>query len=152
MPDAYSRKRRLTQQQAEKKLAEALGMLRSWGIQFRRQAPKGSTVVDFVSDEAKLVIELDADEEPEERLARYNATRTELLEARGYRFLRFWTKDVARDLAKVMATVMAVLREQHHRALDAKAAAAQATESAPDDPSGDNGLPPPRRRNAAEHS
>ena len=150
MPDTYSRKQRLTQISAERKLAEALGMLKSFGVSFRRQAPKGSNVVNFTSDDAKLVIEIDTNREPDERQARYNATRIELLEARGFRFLRFWTQEVDRNLAQIMATVMGVLREQHDRAVQAKAAESPAAALAQDDdPSGKNGLPPPRRRNAA---
>ena len=151
MSEPYSRKRKLTQIQAEKKLVEALGMLASYGVTFRRQGAKGSPVIDFVSDEAKLVIELDANEEPDDRQARYNATRMTVLEARGYRFLRFWMQDVSRNLAKVMAVVMSALREQHDRLSEAKAAKVKEAEGAPDsdDPSGKSGLPRPRRRSAA---
>jgi very-short-patch-repair endonuclease len=152
MPEAYSRKRRLTQSAAEKKLTEALGMLSAFGITFRRQGAKGSPVIDFVSDEAKLVVEIDANQEPDARQARYNATRTTVLEARGYRFLRFWMQDVARNLAQVMTVVMAALREQNDRLSEAKAASlkkAAEVGTAPEDPSGKERLPRPRRRSAA---
>jgi very-short-patch-repair endonuclease len=150
MPDGYSRKGKLTQNAAERKLAEALVMLKSLGIGFRKQAPKGGTVVNFTSDEAKLVIELDTNQEPDERQARYNATRAEVLETRGYRFLRFWSKDVDRNLATVMASVMGVLRDQHEAIQAAKAAQnAQAASAPPDQPPGENGNQPPRRRKAA---
>jgi very-short-patch-repair endonuclease len=146
MPDGYSRKKRLTETQAERKLAEALGMLKSIGLTFRRQAPKGSHVVNFTSDEAGLVIELDTNQVPDERQAKYNAMRIDVLAQRGFRFLRFWTQDVDRNLAQVMAQVMAVLRDQHESQRAKKAAAASG--GAPDDQSGDDGLPRPKRRNA----
>jgi very-short-patch-repair endonuclease len=152
MPEAYSRKKRLTQIAAEKKLTQALGMLSGFGITFRRQGAKGSPVIDFVSDEVKLVIEIDANREPDARQARYNATRMTVLEARGYRFLRFWMQDVARNLAEVMAVVMAALRDQHDLLSEAKASSLKkAAEggAAPEDPSGKDRLPRPRRRSAA---
>ena len=115
MADQFTLKGRKHQKVAERKLREALGMLQSWGLHFRRQAPRGSNVVDFISDEARLVIELDSQEHPDERQAHYNATRVSLLRAKGYRFLRFWIQDVLQNLAYVMAVVVAVLREQEER-------------------------------------
>ena len=109
---SYSRKRRLTQSAAERKLNQALSSLVSFGITFRRQKAEGSSVIDFVSDEAKLVIEIDANEQLDERQVRYNATRKAVLESRGCRFLRFSTQEVDRNLAQVMAVVMGALREQ----------------------------------------
>lgn len=148
MPEGYSRKKRLTETQAERKLAEALGMLKSIGLTFRRQAPKGSNVVNFTSDEAGLVIELDTNQIPDERQAKYNAMRIDVLAQRGFRFLRFWTQDVDRNLAQIMAQVMAVLRDQHESQRAKKEAAASGGAPAPEDQPGDDGLPRPRRRNA----
>jgi len=156
MPDAYVRKERLMQRTAEKKLVEALGLLKSLGVTFRRQSAKRSPVVDFISDEAKLLIEIDTNQEPDERQGRYNETRAQLLEQRGYKFLRFWSKDVERNLAQIMAQVMGVLRDQHERIEAAKSAAATAKAEAAAAPppqqsssSGTDGdLPPPRRKAA----
>ena len=145
MPEGYSRKKRLTQTQAEKKLAEALGMLKSLGLSFRRQAPKGSNVVNFTSDEAGLVIELDTNPVPDERQAKYNAMRIEVLGQRGFRFLRFWTQDVDRNLAQCMAEVMGVLREQDARRREGAAKPAD-PEPAQNETAGEDGLPRPRRR------
>ena len=142
MTEAYSRKEQLMRKAAEKKLAEALGLLKSLGVTFRKQTAKGSPVVDFLSEEAKVLIELDVNEEPDERQARYNETRAQLLEQRGYRFIRLWTHDVERNLAQTMARIMGVLREQHER-LSATPKAEPPKNGAPPDSNGD--LPPPRR-------
>ena len=59
------------------------------GSHFRRQALIGSFIVDFVSRKARLVIELDGGQHNEHQEA--DARRTRLIEANGYRVLRFWT-------------------------------------------------------------
>ena len=148
MAEGYSRKQRLTESQAEKKLLEALGMLKAYGLNFRRQAPKGGHIVNFTCDEAGLVIELDPNQVPEERQAKYNETRIAVLEARGFRFLRFWSREVDRNLAKVMAEVMAVLREQHERKREAVAKSPDAEATRDETPALD-ALPRPRQRGSA---
>jgi len=57
---------------------------------FRRQVPLRSYVVDFASHRAKLVIECDGGQ----RNQAMDARRTSLIEAEGYRVLRFWNNDV----------------------------------------------------------
>lgn len=70
----------------------------------------GSMEVDFLCEEARLVLELDgpqhlADEEAWRRDRRKDA----LLQQNGYFILRFLTTDAARDLSRILDTILAVL-------------------------------------------
>jgi len=71
------------------------------GAKFRRQVPVGPYVCDFVCKEAKLVVEVDGGQH-NEVVDRY---RTKQLTNKGYRVLRFWNNDVARNLDGVLLTV-----------------------------------------------
>ncbi|RYF88027.1 MAG: DUF559 domain-containing protein [Caulobacteraceae bacterium] len=63
--------------------------LRRSPLRFRRQAPMGSYIADFVSHAAKLVVEIDGPfhETPEARA--HDARRTAWLNSIGYRVIRF---------------------------------------------------------------
>ena len=57
---------------------------------FRRQVPIGVHVADFASHRSKLVIEVDGGQHNGER----DDERTRLIDAAGYRVIRFWNNDV----------------------------------------------------------
>ena len=57
---------------------------------FRRQVPLRTFVADFASHRAKLVIEVDGGQHE----AQVDEDRTALIEAEGYRVIRFWNNDV----------------------------------------------------------
>jgi very-short-patch-repair endonuclease len=78
---------------AERKLWFILRSLKPLGIHFRRQAPIGIYIADFVWHAGKLIVELDGSQHAEMRQA-YDAKRTEWLQSQGYRVLRFWNNDV----------------------------------------------------------
>jgi very-short-patch-repair endonuclease len=75
------------------------------GVKFRRQHPIGNFIVDFVSLEAKLVVEIDGGQHDDnaDRLA--DAQRSQYLEERGYRVVRFWNNDVLRDIDAVLTRI-----------------------------------------------
>ena len=58
------------------------------GWKFRRQAPIGEYVVDFVCPAARLVVELDGSTHDELKIE-YDERRQAWLESQGYRVLRF---------------------------------------------------------------
>jgi len=58
------------------------------GWKFRRQAPIGPYVVDFVCFAARLIVELDGSQHMEAQAA-YDAERTRTLEAAGWFVMRF---------------------------------------------------------------
>ena len=56
---------------------------------WRRQVPIRHFIVDFASHRAKLVVEVDGGQHSEEA----DADRTAIIEAEGYRVLRFWNNE-----------------------------------------------------------
>ena len=80
------------------------------GFKFRRQHPIAGYVADFVCIEVRLVVEVDGGQHDEKR--RQDALRTQRIEAKGYRVLRFWNNDV---MSKQDAVVNLILRECHGR-------------------------------------
>ncbi len=62
------------------------------GVKFRRQAPIGDFIADFCCHEVGLIIEVDGGQHRE--AVAYDNRRTAMLEARGWRVLRFWNGDV----------------------------------------------------------
>jgi len=63
------------------------------GAKFRRQQAIGPYIVDFFCPEFGLVIEIDGSQHAEDRAA-HDAARTQWLESKGYRVIRFWNVDV----------------------------------------------------------
>src|SRR5581483_1340075 len=76
------------------------------GLSFRRQAPIGSFIVDFVCHEYRLIIELDGGQHADDRQARHDLKRQEWLKSKGYRVLRFWNSDVVRFRESVLETIV----------------------------------------------
>ena len=74
------------------------------GIKFRRQHPVGAFIVDFVSLEEKVVIEVDGSQHMEN--SEYDTRRTDWLESEGYRVLRFWDNDVLTNIEGVYWRIM----------------------------------------------
>jgi very-short-patch-repair endonuclease len=78
---------RQNQTEAELRLWYRLRSHRFEGIHFRRQHVIGNYVVDFCAPRRKLVIEVDGGQHVDQ--AEYDAQRTEYLNSKGYRVLRF---------------------------------------------------------------
>jgi very-short-patch-repair endonuclease len=81
---ARSLRRELTD--AERVIWHAVRAHRLGGASFRRQAPIGPYIVDFVSHPAKLVIEVDGGQHFEAAHISKDARRDAFLAAVGYRF------------------------------------------------------------------
>jgi very-short-patch-repair endonuclease len=76
------------------------------GARWRKQVPLRHFIVNFASHQAKIVIELDGGQHTEES----DAARTAIIEAEGYRVLRFWNNDVlgnAEGCARVLSDALA---------------------------------------------
>ena len=86
--------------------------LRTGGFHFRKQAPIGPYVVDFVCHAEKLVIEVDGDSHYTEVGIAKDVVRTAFLEANGYRMLRFTNADVLQNADGVFEVVTAMLRSK----------------------------------------
>jgi very-short-patch-repair endonuclease len=77
------------------------------GSHFRRQALVGQFIVDFASRKARLVIELDGGQHEWQQAS--DAQRTHVIEAAGYRVLRFWNNDVLGNLEGVLSEIQRAL-------------------------------------------
>ncbi|HTQ15456.1 MAG TPA: DUF559 domain-containing protein [Rhizomicrobium sp.] len=91
---------------AERKLWRALRVLRPQGYHFRRQAPFGNYIADFVCHRASLIVELDGSQHGDTRQIAHDARRTVFLRGRGYTVLRFWNRDVLQNCAGVVEAIV----------------------------------------------
>jgi very-short-patch-repair endonuclease len=91
-PKTIARKLRVNATHSEMKLWSALKNRKLGGFKFRRQAPIGKYVVDFVCHERSLVIEADGGQHIEK--AETDAQRTRWLESQGFRVIRFWNDQI----------------------------------------------------------
>ena len=94
---------------AERRLWQLLRHRQLEGLRFRRQAPVGVYVLDFVCFEAALVVEVDGGQHAMEKKAA-DERRSAWLESQGFRILRFWNNDVLGNPEGVIETIRAALR------------------------------------------
>ncbi len=78
------------------------------GCKFRRQAPIGNYIVDFVCFEIRLVIEVDGGQHMES--ASYDAARTAWLESEGFKVIRFWNNQVLQETDAVREAIFLVVQ------------------------------------------
>jgi len=76
---------------------------------FRRQAPIRHFIADFASHRTMMVIEVDGGQHDEV----VDRERTALIEAEGYRVLRFWNNDVLGNPDGVLSVIAAALPWPH---------------------------------------
>jgi very-short-patch-repair endonuclease len=107
-----ARRLRASQTSAEARLWYALRNRNLARWKFRRQHPIDRFVVDFVTLEGKLVIEVDgATHSTALELAR-DAERTRILESNGFLVLRVTNLDVYKNLGGVLEAIDRTLRPQ----------------------------------------
>ncbi len=94
---------------AEKKLWRYLRLKNIDGNKFRRQQPIGKYIVDFVSLEKKLIVEVDGGQHGEQ--ITYDNERTAWLESERYRVLRFWNNEVLEDVEVVLEAIVKALED-----------------------------------------
>ena len=104
---ARALRRRMTD--AERRLWWYLERVPTPDTHFRRQAPIGPYVVDFVCHRMRLVIEVDGAGHGFADAARDDAKRTRWLTDQGYRVLRFWNQEVMNQIDMVLDTIHAAL-------------------------------------------
>ena len=96
-----ARKLRRNQTEAEKRLWWHLRARQLEGAKFVRQFPIGPHIADFACRDAHLAIELDGGQHSEEG----DAPRTAIIEAFGYRIIRFWNHDVLANTDGVLEAI-----------------------------------------------
>ena len=101
-----SRKLRREQTPWEDKLWYYLREKRFYGLRFRRQFVIGHYIVDFCCFTKKLIIELDGGQHEEETNRQNDAERTAVLEAQGFRVIRFWNNEVDENIEGVLENII----------------------------------------------
>ena len=96
-----ARKLRRNSTDAEQRLWGHLRARQLEGAKFLRQFPIGPHVADFACRDAHLAIELDGGQHSVEM----DAPRTEIIEAFGYRIIRFWNHDVLQNTDGVLEAI-----------------------------------------------
>jgi very-short-patch-repair endonuclease len=104
---SFAKQLRCQATDAEQLLWKHLRARRLAGFKFRRQLAVEPYIVDFACFEAKLVVEADGSQHGEKRDC--DDRRTEFLQARGWRVLRFWNHEILMETQTVL--------EQIHREL-----------------------------------
>jgi very-short-patch-repair endonuclease len=99
---AHARAMRRTPTEAERKLWYALRDRRMQHVKFRRQAPIGPYVADFLCIEHRLIIEADGGRHAG---SAKDIARDTWLARNGYKILRLWNRDILTDRESVLATI-----------------------------------------------
>lgn len=69
---------------------------------FRRQVPIGKYIADFVCYEKRLIIELDGREHIEAKNLVHDKIRTQYLNERGFKVVRYYNTDVLNNIDTVL--------------------------------------------------
>jgi len=97
---------------SEKPLWSRLRKKQILDVQFYRQKPIGSYIVDFYAPKAKLVIEVDGSQHLESSYIKKDAHRDDYLSKQGLRVLRFNNLQVLQELDAVMEVVFRAVMER----------------------------------------
>ena len=82
---------------------------RQLGVDFRRQHPAGSFILDFYAPAVRLVVGLDGGQHAEAK--KQDAAREAWLSQRGMTVGRFWNSDVTENIVGVLETIAAKVSE-----------------------------------------
>jgi leucyl-tRNA synthetase len=95
-----TRKLRKNMTEAERILWSQLRGKKLKGYKFRRQHKIGEYITDFTCIEGKLVVELDGFDHIHD--GNYDLKRTNFVESKGYKLIRFWNGEVEKQLGQVL--------------------------------------------------
>lgn len=114
---SFARKLRRNQTEVEKLMWKYLRDRRFDGVKFRRQHPIGPYIVDFISLEMHLIIELDGGGHNTDIGKKKDKERRVWLEKNGYKVLRFWNNELMSNMDDVLSVIHNVLTVPHHNPL-----------------------------------
>jgi very-short-patch-repair endonuclease len=102
----------------EVKLWVRLRALRAIGFHFRRQSPISSYIGDFECRRARLIVEVDGGQHATDPGRGRDSIRDEALRRAGYEVLRFWNREVDRELNAVLEAIhqRLIIRHEPHPA------------------------------------
>jgi very-short-patch-repair endonuclease len=109
MSREFARNLRKNLTDAERRLWASLKLRQFDGKKFRRQAPIGNYIVDFVCFESKLIIELDGGQHTTQ--VEYDEQRTTWLNSQGFHVLRFWNFQVLEESEAVLEAIWNALQD-----------------------------------------
>lgn len=96
----YSKQLKTEMTEAEKLLWSKIRRKQLNGVKFCRQKIVGNYIVDFLSFEKKLIIELDGGQHADQ--VEYDKKRTAFLEQQGFTVIRFWNTEVLLETDSVL--------------------------------------------------
>ena len=94
---------------AERRLWSCLRAKKLNGQKFRRQHVIDGYIVDFFCRNQSLVVEVDGDHHSEADAMWHDERRTEHLESRGLRIIRFPNEQVMKNLTQVLESITAAM-------------------------------------------
>ena len=107
---SLARKLRREQTSAERALWARLKNSQLYGVKFRRQQLIGPYVVDFVSFDNKLVLEVDGGQHNWQNASERDGDRTIWLQRSGYQVLRFWNNEVLLNIEGTLERIREALK------------------------------------------
>lgn len=102
---------RKTQTKAEKILWERIRN-NQIGVKFRRQHPVGLFIIDFYAPEIKLAIESDGFSHKTIDGKNYDEMRTEFLNTKDIKVLRFWNDEIVNNIENVINQIKETIEMQ----------------------------------------
>ncbi|MFO0825234.1 MAG: DUF559 domain-containing protein [Gemmataceae bacterium] len=110
MANEFARFLRSNLTEAERFVWKRIRFCQLGGYRFRRQAPIGRFIVDFVCFQAKVVIELDGGQHAAQ--AEADGKRTAWLETQGFCVFRIWNHEVSENWDAIGDVLLALLCER----------------------------------------
>ena len=106
--DSLARNLRKNLTDTEKFLWRSLKSKQLNGLRFRRQAPIGPYIVDFVCFERRVIVECDGGQHAFQ--IQRDKERDQWFDNEGYRVLRFWDSDVLKNPEGVLEAILGACR------------------------------------------
>ena len=106
-----ARKLRKNLTEEERKLWNLLRNRKFLNLKFKRQYPIYNYVVDFCCEEKKIVIEIDGGQHNEPENIEYDKKRTEIINAEGYKVVRFWNNEINENIEGVYSKLLDIFKE-----------------------------------------
>jgi very-short-patch-repair endonuclease len=103
---AFARAMRLNATKAERLLWQQLKDGKIGGVKFRRQVPLLGYILDFISFDQKLIIEVDGAQHAD-NVADQN--RDQAFAKEGFKTSRFWNSDIEENMDFVVKTILIAL-------------------------------------------
>ena len=112
MPNLTTRARQHRKQptDSEQALWQLLRGRQLAGYKFRRQAPIGQYIADFLFYRPKLIIELDGGQHQQQ--TNYDNQRTRWLKSKGFKVIRFWSHQPLQEPDAVSDAILTALQEE----------------------------------------